>query len=217
MNGETAARQKPRRGRPPKVERDFTDTRQELIRSGLEVLTETGYLSAGIDAVIKNIAVPKGSFYHCFKSKQEFGMAVLAAYGDFFAHKLDKFLTDTQRSPLQRMAAFVHHAGQGMAKYDFRRGCLVGNLLQETPLLPEAFPARLKAILADWETRVATCLDEAKVCGELPPDAASRELARVFWSGWEGAVMRAKLFRSVEPLDQYWKFFHHSITTAPAV
>ncbi|WP_373963590.1 acrylate utilization transcriptional regulator AcuR [Kosakonia sacchari] len=216
MNGETAARQKPRRGRPPKVERDFTDTRQELIRSGLEVLTETGYLSAGIDAVIKNIAVPKGSFYHCFKSKQEFGMAVLAAYGDFFAHKLDKFLTDTQRSPLQRMAAFVHHAGQGMAKYDFRRGCLVGNLLQETPLLPEAFPARLKAILADWETRVATCLDEAKVCGELPPDAASRELARVFWSGWEGAVMRAKLFRSVEPLDQYWKFFHHSITTAPA-
>lgn len=216
MNGETAARQKPRRGRPPKVERDFTDTRQELIRSGLEVLTETGYLSAGIDAVIKNIAVPKGSFYHCFKSKQEFGMAVLAAYGDFFAHKLDKFLTDTQRSPLQGMAAFVHHAGQGMAKYDFRRGCLVGNLLQETPLLPEAFPARLKAILADWETRVATCLDEAKVCGELPPDAASRELARVFWSGWEGAVMRAKLFRSVEPLDQYWKFFHHSITTAPA-
>lgn len=216
MNGETAARQKPRRGRPPKVERDFTDTRQELIRSGLEVLTETGYLSAGIDAVIKNIAVPKGSFYHCFKSKQEFGMAVLAAYGDFFAHKLDKFLTDTQRSPLQRMAAFVHHAGQGMAKYDFRRGCLVGNLLQETPLLPEAFPARLKAILADWETRVAMCLDEAKVCGELLPDAASRELARVFWSGWEGAVMRAKLFRSVEPLDQYWKFFHHSITTAPA-
>ncbi|RCX01675.1 MULTISPECIES: TetR family transcriptional regulator C-terminal domain-containing protein [Kosakonia] len=216
MNGETAARQKPRRGRPPKVERDFTDTRQELIRSGLEVLTETGYLSAGIDAVIKNIAVPKGSFYHCFKSKQEFGMAVLAAYGDFFAHKLDKFLTDTQRFPLQRMAAFVHHAGQGMAKYDFRRGCLVGNLLQETPLLPEAFPVRLKAILADWETRVATCLDEAKVSGELPPDAASRELARVFWSGWEGAVMRAKLFRSVEPLDQYWKFFHHSITTAPA-
>lgn len=216
MNGETAARQKPRRGRPPKVERDFTDTRQELIRSGLEVLTETGYLSAGIDAVIKNIAVPKGSFYHCFKSKQEFGMAVLAAYGDFFAHKLDKFLTDTQRSPLQRMAAFVHHAGQGMAKYDFRRGCLVGNLLQETPLLPEAFPARLKAILTDWETRVAMCLDEAKACGELLPDAASRELARVFWSGWEGAVMRAKLFRSVEPLDQYWKFFHHSITTAPA-
>ena len=58
MSNETVVAQKPRRGRPPKVERAFTDTRQELIRSGLAVLTETGYLSAGIDAVIKNIAVP---------------------------------------------------------------------------------------------------------------------------------------------------------------
>lgn len=216
MSSEAAAPQKPRRGRPPKVERDFTDTRQALIRSGLEVLTETGYLSAGIDAVIKNIAVPKGSFYHCFASKQAFGMAVLDAYGEFFAHKLDTFLGDTRLPPLQRMDAFVHHAGQGMAKYAFRRGCLVGNLLQEAPLLPEAFPARLKTILADWETRVARCLDEAKVCGELPPDSASRELAALFWSGWEGAVMRAKLFTSTEPLEMYWAFFRQKITTIPA-
>jgi TetR/AcrR family transcriptional repressor of nem operon len=212
MSSETAALTKPRRGRPPKVERDFTDTRQELIRSGLEVITETGYLSAGIDAVIKNIAVPKGSFYHCFKSKQEFGMAVIDAYGRFFAHKLDRFLLDTQLAPLQRIAAFVLHAGQGMAKYDFRRGCLVGNLLQETPLLPETFPERLQAILQEWESRVARCLDEAKMHGELATDAPASELARQFWSGWEGAVMRAKLFRSVDPLNQFWAFFRHSIT-----
>ncbi|WP_409513494.1 TetR family transcriptional regulator C-terminal domain-containing protein [Klebsiella pneumoniae] len=155
MNPDTSAVVKPRRGRPPKVDRQFDDTRQALIRSGLEVLTETGYLAAGIDAVIKNIAVPKGSFYHCFKSKEAFGLAVLAAYGDFFAHKLDKFLLDDAMPPLERMAAFVRHAGQGMEKFQFRRGCLVGNLLQEAPLLPETFPQRLMAILAAWESRVA--------------------------------------------------------------
>lgn len=142
MNPDTSAVLKPRRGRPPKVDRQFDDTRQALIRSGLEVLTETGYLAAGIDAVIKNIAVPKGSFYHCFKSKEAFGLAVLAAYGDFFAHKLDKFLLDDAVPPLERMAAFVRHASQGMEKFQFRRGCLVGNLLQEAPLLPETFPQR---------------------------------------------------------------------------
>ncbi len=50
MNPDTSAVLKPRRGRPPKVDRQFDDTRQALIRSGLEVLTETGYLAAGIDA-----------------------------------------------------------------------------------------------------------------------------------------------------------------------
>ncbi|HBV6848535.1 TPA: TetR family transcriptional regulator [Klebsiella pneumoniae] len=191
MNPDTSAVVKPRRGRPPKVDRQFDDTRQALIRSGLEVLTETGYLAAGIDAVIKNIAVPKGSFYHCFKSKEAFGLAVLAAYGDFFAHKLDKFLLDDAMPPLERMAAFVRHAGQGMEKFQFRRGCLVGNLLQEAPLLPETFPQRLMAILAAWESRVA----------------------QVFWIGWEGAVMRARLVQSAAPLNQYWDFFAHSMTT----
>ncbi|MGY7795856.1 TetR family transcriptional regulator C-terminal domain-containing protein, partial [Klebsiella pneumoniae] len=169
MNPDTSAVLKPRRGRPPKVDRQFDDTRQALIRSGLEVLTETGYLAAGIDAVIKNIAVPKGSFYHCFKSKEAFGLAVLAAYGDFFAHKLDKFLLDDAVPPLERMAAFVRHAGQGMEKFQFRRGCLVGNLLQEAPLLPETFPQRLMAILAAWESRVARGRRRARPPRGQPP------------------------------------------------
>ena len=65
---------------------------------------------------------------------------MLAAYGDFFAHKLDKFLLDDAVPPLERMAAFVRHASQGMEKFQFRRGCTVGNLLQEAPLLPRRFP-----------------------------------------------------------------------------
>ncbi|MBF1794768.1 TetR/AcrR family transcriptional regulator [Klebsiella pneumoniae] len=223
MNPDTSAVLKPRRGRPPKVDRQFDDTRQALIRSGLEVLTETGYLAAGIDAVIKNIAVPKGSFYHCFKSKEAFGLAVLAAYGDFFAHKLDKFLLDDAVPPLERMAAFVRHASQGMEKFQFRRGCLVGNLLQEAPLLPETFPQRLMAILAAWESRVARGGGGAPGGPGPPPpppppgaiasDASPQALAQVFWIGWEGAVMRARLVQSAAPLNQYWDFFAHSMTT----
>lgn len=202
---------KPRRGRPPRTEREFADTREALIRSGLEVITEMGYLSAGIETVIKNIAVPKGSFYHYFKSKQDFGMAVLDAYGAFFAHRLDKFLLDVTMSPLSRIDAFVQHAGQGMAKFGFTRGCLVGNLLQESPLLPEDFPAKLIVILGEWESRIATCLREAQSGGEIGTTIPPEQLSQIFWSGWEGAVMRAKLFRSAEPLDQFWTYFRGSL------
>ncbi len=213
MNPNTSTVLKPRRGRPPKVDRQFDDTRQALIRSGLEVLTETGYLAAGIDAVIKNIAVPKGSFYHCFKSKEAFGLAVLAAYGDFFAHKLDKFLLNDAVPPLERMAAFVRHAGQGMEKFQFRRGCLVGNLLQEAPLLPETFPQRLMAILSGGARGGGPRGGEARPAGAIASDASPQALAQVFWIGWEGAVMRARLVQSAAPLNQYWDFFAHSMTT----
>lgn len=211
MGAESHFELKPRRGRPPKTARAFADTREELIRAGLEVITETGYLSAGIEAVINRASVPKGSFYHYFASKQAFGRAVLTAYAAFFAHRLDKFLLPAGSPPLQRLRAFVDHSALAMAKYDFRRGCLVGNLLQESPLLPEDYPEMLKAILADWENRVAQCLEEAQQAGQLAVTTSPLSLARIFWSGWEGAVMRAKLFRSAEPLEQFWDFFLHSI------
>ncbi|HBX7807084.1 TPA: TetR family transcriptional regulator, partial [Klebsiella pneumoniae] len=33
------------------------------------------------------------------------------------------------------------------------------------------------------------------------------------WIGWEGAVIRARLVQSAAPLNQYWDFFAHSMTT----
>ena len=61
--------------------------RQDLVRYGTELLTEQGYQATGIDQVLKKVGVPKGSFYHFFKSKDEFGSAVIENYVDF-AHKL---------------------------------------------------------------------------------------------------------------------------------
>jgi TetR/AcrR family transcriptional repressor of nem operon len=185
MNPAISANLKPRRGRPP-GRSAVCRHRQALIRSGLEVLTETGYLAAGIDAVIKNIAVPKGSFYHCFKSKEAFGLAVLAAYGDYFAHKLDKFLLDDAVPPLERMAAFVRHAGQGMEKYQFRRGCLVGNLLQEAPLLPEAFTQRLH-ILAAWERAWPAACTRRRLPGRSPATPHRRR-----WPRCSGSAGKAR-------------------------
>jgi TetR/AcrR family transcriptional repressor of nem operon len=63
----------------------YTDTRNDLIRSGLELLTQNGFLSTGVDAIVKNASVPKGSFYYYFKSKEEYAQTVLSAYDSFCA------------------------------------------------------------------------------------------------------------------------------------
>ncbi len=93
---------------------------------------------------------PRDRFITALKARRPLAWPCLAPMATLFAHKLDKFLLDDAVPPLERMAAFVRHAGQGMEKYQFRRGCLVGNLLQEAPLLPDTFPGRLKAILTAW-------------------------------------------------------------------
>lgn len=203
---------KPRRGRPPRSDREFSDTREALVRAGVVMVTENGFLSSGIDNIVKTIGVPKGSFYHYFKNKEAFGLAVLEAYQQYFAQKLDKHLLNSALTPLARIDDFVHCAGVGMAKFNFTRGCLVGNLLQESPLLPDTFGDVLKAILFDWQTRIACCLQEALEAGEISNSRPTLELACTFWTCWEGAVMRAKLFHTTEPLDDFWTFFKNAIS-----
>ena len=59
-----------KRGRPPKRPEETLETRELLVRAGLEALTEKGFSATGIDEVLKRVGVPKGSFYHYFESKE---------------------------------------------------------------------------------------------------------------------------------------------------
>jgi len=198
---------KPRRGRPPKVTRENKDTKAELIRSGLEQLTENGFAASGIDPILKKIGVPKGSFYHYFSSKEAFGLAVIESYANYFAKKLDHCLLDETYPPLIRIANYVENAKVGMSRYHFKRGCLVGNLGQEVDLLPESFRPLLIEIFFSWQQRVATCLKIAQLQGDLSKTVNCDELAEYFWIGWEGAVSRTRLVKSTKPLELYLEHF----------
>ncbi|GAA4182356.1 TetR/AcrR family transcriptional regulator [Gryllotalpicola kribbensis] len=192
-----------RRGRPPKIPREHGDTREMLLRCGVELLTAQGLGSTGIETVLKRVGVPKGSFYHYFESKDAFGLEVLRRYADYFARKLDHWLLEEDQPPLERVARFVEDAKTGMAKYDFERGCLVGNLGQEVATLAADFRGALEDVLSDWERRLAACLELAVRDGSLPPGTDCERLAAFFWIGWEGAVLRAKLARDTRPLDVF--------------
>lgn len=201
------------RGRPRKAPADQT-ARQALIRAGLIYLTEKGYSSAGIDDILRHAGVPKGSFYYYFPTKADFGRALIDAYHTYFSAKLDSWFRREDLTPLDRLRGFIGDAAAGMARHQFRRGCLAGNLGQEMPILPEDFRQQLIAILTNWQDRTADCLRQAQDCGQISAAHDIDELAAFFWIGWEGAVLRAKLEQSPTPLHRFATgFFHLASTT----
>ncbi len=196
-----------RRGRPPKPLAQRDAVRQRLVWAGVAALTEKGYSAVGLDEILRSADVPKGSFYAYFPGKDAFGLAMIDAYGEYFARKLDRWFLDAQVPPLVRIERFIADAVDGMARFDFTRGCLVGNLGQEMGALPESFRARLLDVFRDWQHRTQRCLEAACAAGELPPQADCAFLAEVFWIGWEGAVLRAKLERRGAPLQRFARGF----------
>jgi len=198
---------KPRRGRPPGPTRDYADARGTLLRAGMELLTEQGFTATGLDAMLKRVSVPKGSFYHYFTSKDAFGREVIDAYDAYFHAKLERWLGDDSRAPLARLRDFVDDAKAGIARHAYTRGCLVGNLGQELGALPAGYREQLARVLQGWQDRVAACLRTAQRRGELAEDADCDALAAFFWIGWEGAVLRARLVANASPLDVFFEGF----------
>ena len=185
----------------------WADTRERLVWHGLELLTQQAFNATGIEQILSGLNIPKGSFYHYFPSKHAFGVAVVDRYVAYFDEKFDRLLGDDRRPPLDRLRAYVDDCCAGMARHNWRRGCLVGNLAQELGAHDDDFRDRLEAVLESWQDRIAALLREAAVRGDLTGPIDADRLAQFFWIGWEGALMRAKLTRDSSPLNCFVDHF----------
>lgn len=183
------------------------DKRTLLIDIGTAIFTQKGFSSTGLDEIVQAAEVPKGSFYYYFGTKDEYAIEVIRNYGRYFSRKLERILEDPNLSPLERLKAFTKEASAGVQRFEFKRGCLVGNLGQEMASLEENFRIVLLEVIHDWRRRFTVCLDEAKSAGEIGTAVDSAALSQFFWSAWEGAVLCAKLEHSTAPLDNVSSLF----------
>jgi TetR/AcrR family transcriptional regulator, transcriptional repressor for nem operon len=190
-----AARKLPRSNR--------TETRSRIVQIGTEILSERGFDSITIDDVLQRAEVPKGSFYYYFPSKADFGLAVIDSYAFLWEQKLTRLLRDPNVSPLQRVRNYISEAADGLEKYEFRRGCLIGNMGQELGGLDNVFRERILGVLNSWTGVLAECLRQGQEAGEIRSDLNTKQIASFFWFSWEGAIIKAKLERSTVPLNEF--------------
>jgi len=190
---------------------DRMNTREALIRCGIELLTEQGFRTTSIEEVLNRVGVPKGSFYHFFKSKDDFGTAVIENYVDYYTKKMGGIFQNESQTPLARLRQFVEISKEGLIRFEFRRGCLVGNMGQELANVSDTFRTQLEAVLQSWEDMLTQCLQRAIEVGEIAPNNDPRAISRYFWLGWEGAILRSKLMRSAEPVDHFVDLFFERV------
>lgn len=175
-------------------------TRESIIAVGTGLIAVHGFNATGLDAVLRESKVPKGSFYHYFSSKEDFGLAVIDAYAAEYDAKLTALFDPASGTPLERLHRYFAEGFAENSECACLTGCLIGNLGQEMAAQNERFRLRIDEILESWTARIRLCLDEAKQCGELNSELDSSAYAQFFISGWEGAVLRAKISNSPEPL-----------------
>lgn len=180
-----------------------SETRQLLIQVGTEVIAQHGFNPSGLNTILKTANVPKGSFYYYFASKEDFGLAIIDESAVIYAEMIKRFLTDESVSPLQRIRRYLESGLATIRDDKCKRGCLIGSLGQELSSQNETFRLRLDSIFEGWKQQFSECLQAAIANQQLAADTDTEKLAEFLLSGWQGAILRAKMQSSIAPLHVF--------------
>ena len=187
------------------------DTKLALIRAGRQFIVEKGYNHTGIKEVLKVVGVPKGSFYHFFDSKEEFGLAIIDYDSQMHDLVVEKYLKDTELSPLNRLKQYFTFKLEEFESLQYREGCLFGNLSQEMSDQSEQFRERLEVATQRWREQFADCIEAAQSVGEISKEQSAQDLAEFCLNSWEGALLQMKVTKSDAPLKNYIQFMFGEI------
>lgn len=187
-------------------------TKRRLLEAGLPLLLEHGYNDLGIQAILAATRIPKGSFYHHFKDKEDFALQVLDYYMSDVHAGLDACLGDQERPPLERVRCFFEMTQQSYRDQGYM-GCLLGGLGQELSGANDVFRLKIEACFSAIAGRLAICLEEARQHGDIPADADPRQMADLLVDCWEGAALRSRLRREATPLNTMLEFYFRSAAT----
>jgi len=177
------------------------DVKNDILEAGARLIHGQGFNRTGLKEILEAAGVPKGSFYFYFKSKEEFGLALIEHFSQATS-QARQALADQSLPPLARLARFFALARERFAAGGCGAGCPIGNLAQEMSDLSPAMRQALSRSLAAMAGSLAKVLAEAVELGEIQDVDPARTAAFIL-DAWEGALLRMKTEKSVEPLLRF--------------
>ena len=186
-------------------------TKQKIIEIGAQIIHQKGFHHTGIQEILKTAGIPKGSFYFYFDSKEDFGLQVVDYFNQRYLELVTPIASDQTLSPLARLEKIFDWFIARFIEMDYTCGCPIGNLSQEMGDLSPAFRSKLNESLELMVKVIVDLLEEGRDAGEVPVHLDLEETANFIVSGWHGALIRMKIVRSTEPLENHKRFIFQTL------
>jgi len=177
-------------------------TRERILDAAEEIMLERSFHSVGLNQILKAVGVPKGSFYHYFDSKEQFGVEMLKHYvaATSEAKREGLLVREEEPHPVHRLVAYLERAVTALEETPGRFPCLVLKLASEIADHCEPMRRELARGLEEWIAIFREVLDEARKAGLLPGDLDTMAEAQMIYDLWAGSVQRSVVNRSAEPV-----------------
>lgn len=168
------------------------DMRQHIIDVAKSLMTHKGYTAVGLMEVLKAAGVPKGSFYHYFRSKEEFGQALLEEYFQGYIGRVDVVMA-AQGSGAERLFGYLRYWAKTQAFDHPEEKCLVVKLGAEVCDLSDD----MRGVLAEGTSliiqRITRCVEQGMADGSITSSQEAGALAESLYQLWLGASLLVKV------------------------
>ena len=184
-----------------KTESPTQSTRQHILDVGYKLIVAKGFSCVGLSQLLQAAEVPKGSFYHYFKSKEQFGEALIQGYFEGYKTELDSLFGNTSLSGYERLMTYWQRWQTAQTQGCIDQKCLVVKLSAEVADLSEAMRLALLKGSADVIQRLTDCItagiEDASIAERDP-----QSTAEMLYHMWLGASLMNKLGHSSDALDR---------------
>ena len=178
-----------------------SDVRRTIIECGKRMMAIRGFSGVGLNEILAEAKVPKGSFYYYFPSKEAFGEAMLTAYFEDYLANLDEILCQPGLTMAQRLIAYFQYWQEAQSFSDCQGKCLAVKLGAEVADLSEAMRAVLKEGMSKITRRLKHAIEVGVTEGSLSIKQEAGSVAQSLYQTWLGASVVAKVVRNIQPFE----------------
>jgi len=177
------------------------DTRQQILDTAKGIILGKGFAAAGLNEILSTAGVAKGSFYHYFKSKEQFGDALLKDYFDDYLQMLEHMLKDDGSTNSSRLLGFFQFWLDTQSSDATTDKCLVVKLSAEVTDLSESMRLTLKNGTGRVIACLTNCVQEGVHKGEFPVNLDAKTVTEEIYYMWIGATLLTKVGRTHATLE----------------
>ncbi|QUY50395.1 TetR/AcrR family transcriptional regulator [Serratia plymuthica] len=176
------------------------DTREHLLATGETLSLRLGFTGMGLSELLTTAGVPKGSFYHYFRSKEAFGESMLQRYFEHYDAEMQRLFSDDKSDARHQLLSYYAQAISFHCRSECHNACLAVKLSAEVSDLSEPMRHALETGTARVIGHLQDAIERGIREGSLSIAMSPAATAETLYSLWLGASLRAKIRRSVAPL-----------------
>lgn len=189
-----------------------TDTKTRILEKAEEIILKKSFGTVGLNEILKQAGVPKGSFYHYFESKEDFGVSLIRYAADKYSADLDEILFSGRASARNRLLDFYKFHIDFYARNNYQLQCLVVKLSGEISTVSEPMRKALQETADDWTCKYARIIRQGHEDGSISKKVDADTTPRFLYDSWLGANAQVPILRSASPFQALAKSVEKLVT-----